>query len=308
IGRTYLREQGLTEQSLTARVIPPMKKYPDAHLALPVYDGNGKAAGLALMPLRSEAGRIREGEIRMVATGDAQAALFRRSRNGETRVVESVAGAMSVAKAHPDAGILIRTGDGEPSQQLLKITRSQTPVNGDVVQSAWLASEQPVVIPDEAVPAHVTELPEERVMQLAAADSRMPEVPAIPDEYGDWTQEMQSREAELGEAVQPDGVVPDVLTPEREAAIPDERSIAEQLLPFETDAIAVGDIRLPDEPRRTREFSAPGEQQLARDIKAAEVPEKVLARETREALQPSGPERVQAELTPERTRQIQKER
>ncbi|WP_394815125.1 conjugative transfer relaxase/helicase TraI domain-containing protein, partial [Pantoea stewartii] len=35
IGRTYLREQGLTEQSLTARVIPPMKKYPDAHLALP---------------------------------------------------------------------------------------------------------------------------------------------------------------------------------------------------------------------------------------------------------------------------------
>lgn len=90
--------------------------------------------------------------------------------------------------------------------------------------------------------------------------------------------------------------------------MPDERSIAEQLLPTESDAIAVGDIRLPDEPRRTREFSAPGEQQLARDIQAAEVPEKVLARDAREALQPSGPERVQAELTPERTRQIQKER
>ncbi|PQK95191.1 conjugal transfer protein TraI [Pantoea ananatis] len=312
IGRTYLREQGLTEQALTARVIPPMKKYPDAHLALPLYDGNGKAAGLALMPLRPDAGRIREGEIRMVATGDAQAALFRRSRNGETRVVESISDALSVAKVQPDAGILIKTGEQEPSQQLLKITRGQTAVSEDVVRSAWLDSEQPVIIPDEAVPAHLAELPEDRVIQLAASDIRVQEAPAVPDEYGDWAREMQSREAELaselGAAVQPDDTGPDVATPEREAAIPDERSRAEQLLPAESDGIAVGDIRLPDEPRRTREFSAPGEQQLARDIQAAEVPEKALAREAREALQPSGPERVQAELTPERTRQIQKER
>lgn len=56
--------------------------------------------------------------------------------------------------------------------------------------------------------------------------------------------------------------------------------------------------QLPDEPRRMPELSARGEQQLARDIQAAEVPEKVLVGEAREVLQPSGPERVQAELTP----------
>ncbi|MDI7511093.1 MobF family relaxase, partial [Cronobacter sakazakii] len=51
IGRTWLRHQGMEAQAMTARIIPATKRYPEPALALPLYDNNGKSAGLALVPV-----------------------------------------------------------------------------------------------------------------------------------------------------------------------------------------------------------------------------------------------------------------
>ncbi|QKJ89284.1 IncF plasmid conjugative transfer DNA-nicking and unwinding protein TraI (plasmid) [Paramixta manurensis] len=121
IGRTFLREQGLGNSAVPARVIPPTRKFPDAHLALPVYDGNGKTAGLAMLPLQPETGRIRAGEVRHMMTPGGQAAVLQKSRSGETVIVSDMAQALDAARANPDAGVLLLTGARTPSAQLLKV-------------------------------------------------------------------------------------------------------------------------------------------------------------------------------------------
>ncbi|ADU72059.1 conjugative transfer relaxase/helicase TraI [Pantoea sp. At-9b] len=125
IGRAFLRGQGLKGAPLTARIIPPTKKYPDAHLALPVYDGNGKTAGLTLVPLTAEAGQPQPGEVRQLITGGAQAAIVQKSRNGETVIVSDLQQALAAARDKPQAGVLLLTGRHPPSAQLLKVAGGQ---------------------------------------------------------------------------------------------------------------------------------------------------------------------------------------
>ncbi|MCH9300014.1 MobF family relaxase [Pantoea allii] len=121
IGRTFLREQGLKHSPVTARIIPPTKKYPEPHIALPVFDGNGKTAGISLYSLQAESGRIRTGEGRTLTTGDAQAAVFRKSRNGETLVVTSLDQGLEAARSHPETGVVLQTGGRPPSAQMLRV-------------------------------------------------------------------------------------------------------------------------------------------------------------------------------------------
>lgn len=121
IGRTFLREQGLKHSPVTARIIPPTKKYPEPHIALPVFDGNGKTAGISLYSLQAESGRIRTGEGRTLTTGDAQAAVLRKSRNGETLVVTSLEQGLEAARSHPETGVVLQTGRRPPSAQMLRV-------------------------------------------------------------------------------------------------------------------------------------------------------------------------------------------
>ncbi|WP_264272113.1 MobF family relaxase, partial [Pantoea ananatis] len=121
IGRTFLREQGLKHSPVTARIIPPTKKYPEPHIALPVFDGNGKTAGISLYSLQAESGRIRTGEGRTLTTGDAQAAVLRKSRNGETLVVTSLEQGLEAARSHPETGVVLQTGRRTPSAQMLRV-------------------------------------------------------------------------------------------------------------------------------------------------------------------------------------------
>ncbi|WP_275234944.1 MobF family relaxase [Pantoea ananatis] len=121
IGRAFLREQGLKHSPVTARIIPPTKKYPEPHIALPVFDGNGKTAGVSLYSLQAETGRIKMGEGRMLTTGDAQAAILRKSRNGETLVVTSLEQGLEAARSHPETGVVLQTGRRPPSAQMLKV-------------------------------------------------------------------------------------------------------------------------------------------------------------------------------------------
>lgn len=107
IGRAFLKGQGLADASVTARIIPPTRKYPQPHLALPAFDGNGKAAGLTLVPLLHEKGVISPGKTRQLATESAQAAILQKSRSGETLIVSDLAQGLAAARDKPDVGVLL---------------------------------------------------------------------------------------------------------------------------------------------------------------------------------------------------------
>ena len=121
MGRAFLRSNGLRGSPVTARIIPPTRKYPEPHLALPVYDGNGKAAGLTMMPLLHDQGALLTGQTRQLVTAGAQAAMLQKSRSGEVVLVSDLTQGMVAAREKPEAGVLIMHGRQIPSAQLLKV-------------------------------------------------------------------------------------------------------------------------------------------------------------------------------------------
>lgn len=125
IGRAFLNGNGLGGATLTARIIPPTRKYPEPHLALPAYDGNGKAAGLTLLPLHHKKGVINAGQSRQLATEGAQAAMLQKSRSGEILLVSDLMQGLAAAREKPEAGVLIVHDLQLLSAQLLKVAGGQ---------------------------------------------------------------------------------------------------------------------------------------------------------------------------------------
>ncbi|MGF6477304.1 conjugative relaxase-like TrwC/TraI family protein [Pantoea dispersa] len=121
IGRAFLNGNGLSGAPVTARIIPPTRKYPEPHLALPAWDANGKTAGVTLVPLHHEKGTITPGPVRQLATEGAQAAMLQKSRSGEVLLVTDLAQGLTAAREKPEAGILLVHGAQPPSAQLLKV-------------------------------------------------------------------------------------------------------------------------------------------------------------------------------------------
>ena len=121
IGRAFLNGSGLGGMPVTARIIPPTRKYPEPHLALPAYDANGKAAGVTLVPLHHGKGTITPGPARQLATEGAQASMLQKSRNGEVLLVSDLAQGLTAAREKPEAGVLLASGVKPPSAQLLKV-------------------------------------------------------------------------------------------------------------------------------------------------------------------------------------------
>ncbi|WP_239974244.1 conjugative transfer relaxase/helicase TraI domain-containing protein [Cronobacter sakazakii] len=143
IGRTWLRHQGMEAQAMTARIIPATKRYPEPALALPLYDNNGKSAGLALVPVvAGDNGRLTQGETRMVATQGARGAVLQRSHSGKTVVVNSLQEALNTVRARPQDGVVWQTGEDKPSVHLLKISRGQADDTAALASSALNAQEQ----------------------------------------------------------------------------------------------------------------------------------------------------------------------
>lgn len=104
IGRAFLRSNGLRASPVTARIIPPTRKFPEPHLALPVYDGNGKAAGLTMVPLRHDKGSLTPGQTRQLVTEGAQATMLQKSRSGEVLLVSDLTQGFAAAREKPEAG------------------------------------------------------------------------------------------------------------------------------------------------------------------------------------------------------------
>lgn len=123
IGRAWVRHQGMQDTSLTAKIIPATRRFPEPALALPVYDNNGKSAGLALVSLvSSPEGRLTQGDTRMVMTERARGAVLQRSQSGHTLVVSDLSAALEAVKANPKDGVVWQTGAESPSSHLLKVT------------------------------------------------------------------------------------------------------------------------------------------------------------------------------------------
>lgn len=99
------------------------RRFPEPALALPVYDNNGRSAGLALVSLiASPEGRMTQGETRMVMTERARGAVLQRSQSGNTIVVSDLAAALDAVRHHPKDGVVWQTGDEPPSAWLLKVS------------------------------------------------------------------------------------------------------------------------------------------------------------------------------------------
>ncbi|HDR2795176.1 TPA: conjugative transfer relaxase/helicase TraI [Enterobacter asburiae] len=123
IGRAWVRHQGMQEASLTAKVIPATRRFPEPALALPVYDNNGKSAGLALVSLvPGPEGRMTQGDTRMIATEQARGAVLQRSQSGNTIVVSDLTAALDAVRNHPKDGVVLQTSDEPPSAYLLKVS------------------------------------------------------------------------------------------------------------------------------------------------------------------------------------------
>ncbi|EJF3220637.1 conjugal transfer protein TraI, partial [Salmonella enterica] len=123
IGRAWLRHQNMPDSSLTAKIIPATRRFPEPALALPVYDNNGKSAGLALVSLvASPEGRLTQGDTRMVMTEHARGAILQRSQSGITLVVNDLSTALDTVRNHPEDGVVWQTSPEPVSAQLVKIS------------------------------------------------------------------------------------------------------------------------------------------------------------------------------------------
>ena len=123
IGRAWVRHQGMQDASLTAKIIPATRRFPEPALALPVYDNNGRSAGLALVSLvASPEGRMTQGETRMVMTERARGAVLQRSQSGNTSVAGDLTAALDAVRNNPKDGVVWQTGDEPPSAWLLKVS------------------------------------------------------------------------------------------------------------------------------------------------------------------------------------------
>lgn len=123
IGRAWMRHQNMYESSLTARIIPATRRFPEPALALPVYDNNGKSSGLALVSLvASPEGKLTQGEIRMVMSERGRGALLQRSKSGNTVVVSELSLALDAARNRPEDGVVWQVGPESPSAQLIKVS------------------------------------------------------------------------------------------------------------------------------------------------------------------------------------------
>lgn len=118
LGRAWSRHQAVDGHTLTAKIIPATRRFPEPALALPLYDNNGKSAGLALISLvASPEGRLTQGGTRMVATEGSRAAVLQRSQSGNTHVVNSVDEALNVLRSHPGDGVVWQgTGYGHSDE------------------------------------------------------------------------------------------------------------------------------------------------------------------------------------------------
>lgn len=307
IGRTWIRHQSMGEHSLTAKIIPATRRFPEPALALPLYDNNGKGAGLALISLvASPEGRMTQGDIRLVATEGASGAVLQRSQTGNTHVVKDVAAALAAVRSHPADGVVWQIGEEKLSAHLLKVSRG-TADETDIAHVKIASGERPEI----TLPAITEERTGPDKQQLSAVKEA--------DEMRRQHEQERAATVHAGEAQQKAGMraehirlpaedaleLPDIHQPDREKAaiIPDSETLRKISASLEISADtlpAASDIRKASDmtPDNTAREMASASKVVA-DLASAE---RDMAR------QPAPAERVIELDEPAHTRTIQKER
>jgi hypothetical protein len=116
-GRAVLRQAGLSQDSTMARFISPGRKYPQPHVALPAFDGNGKPAGVWLSSLLPTDGQLRglSHEGRILGSEEAKFAGLQLSQNGESLLARDMNEAVRLARENPQSGVVVRLeGEDRP--------------------------------------------------------------------------------------------------------------------------------------------------------------------------------------------------
>ncbi|HEY1843979.1 MAG TPA: conjugative transfer relaxase/helicase TraI [Buttiauxella sp.] len=229
LGRKLLETSGLESGESMAKFIAPGKKYPTPHIALPVWDSNGKRAGVYLDEVRfmqQGSGAWLDGVPRVMGGDDARFAGLQVSRNGDTHVAGNMAEGLALAHQHPDSGVLVRlAGDGIP-HNLPRITGSRLATDDDVLRQAWQPDSEPLpfILPehekkqaelDKAAQAAAA-FSEDEKQRLAAETARTELAKSAPDVDGKLLSDaskMRSEPADLAK----DSAIQQVATQERAA-------------------------------------------------------------------------------------------
>ncbi|PKE28134.1 conjugative transfer relaxase/helicase TraI [Rahnella sp. AA] len=194
LGRKLLQTSGVEAGESMAKFIAPGKKYPQPHIALPVWDSNGKRAGVYLDEVRfmpQGGGAWLDGAPRVMGSDDARFAGLQVSRNGDTHVAGNIQEGLALARQHPDSGVLVRlSGSGIP-HNIPRITGSHLATDDEVLRQAQQPENEPLpFIPsedekkqaalDKAAQAAVM-LPEEEKLRLAADAVRAEQAKSLPE-------------------------------------------------------------------------------------------------------------------------------
>ncbi|EPG3147957.1 conjugative transfer relaxase/helicase TraI domain-containing protein [Citrobacter freundii] len=149
IGRAWLRHQNMHDSSLTAKIIPATRRFPEPALALPVYDNNGKSSGLVLVSLvASNEGRLTHGETRMVMSERGRGALLQRSKSGNTVVVSELSAALDAVRNRPEDGVFWQVGTESLSAQLIKVSGGERRENEEISVQRVSRESSEIILPE----------------------------------------------------------------------------------------------------------------------------------------------------------------
>ncbi len=266
IGRTWSRHEGVDGHRLSARIIPATKRFPEPAMALPLYDDNGKTAGLALVSLvASDNGKLTQGSLRMVATDGASGAVLQRSESGNTHVVKELAAAINTAREHPRDGVVWQTGEERPSPWMLKVSKGTDQAADAARAQAVKEGMAETVLPP--VPPVQGE-PDMRGAVDRASEALIAQRQAETDLASRQADALRKAPVEPEKIVIPPEPVPDIPSvipePSRSA---EPRSVDKETIARVAGAVrSVPDVRididsipLPDRSQETRDFSRAAE-------------------------------------------------
>lgn len=214
LGRQVLAGNGLSGESM-ARFVGPGAKYPSPHVALPVWDRQGKAAGAWLAEIRlDEEGRkvSLSDEGRVLGSNEARFAGLQVSRNGQTRLADDIPSGLALAREYPDTGILVRLTGDEIPLNVKRLTGgtlvNNAPVPADVLKPH--PQDDPIpFIPNER---QQMEAERERLVREAAEGKAQDSLPVVPvaEKMPDDERELK-RVAEQLQAQEPRDVVSEMV-------------------------------------------------------------------------------------------------
>ncbi|WP_336879731.1 ParB/RepB/Spo0J family partition protein [Providencia rettgeri] len=128
IGRALSRQMGLGE-SHEGKFVYPSTKYPEPHVAWPVFDEHGKSQGTMLQAIELDGDKLQglRAEGRLLGSEQAQFIVVKPSQNGHTVIVNSLESAFETMAQQPEQGVVVQLNPDERlhTAMIEKITQGE---------------------------------------------------------------------------------------------------------------------------------------------------------------------------------------